>query len=309
MEDSPHNRERCLKDLIAVGIDFPNYPQLIEMGEQFLDELAEQNCGIVKGDGGYMLKEKEIGEPASPPGLEPYKWTVDHLKSKEILNKIKLKSSVTGPFTLASYIKIRSGTSLFNTAISDIEIVRQLANILSESCRVCAENSYMISIDEPILSVIIGRRIFFKYGEEDIIRIYNELRRSCRNRLVGTHICGTISPRLAGMLLDTELDFLSHEFHDTPENFKVYDPERVSQSGKILSIGCVSSRNPKIEDVEEILGIMERSKQYGEDLIFTPDCGFKNLKVDGSRERGYRTAMKKLTNLVEAAKKFRAKYT
>ena len=309
LEDSPHNRERCIEDLMAIGIELPSYPQLIEMGEQFLDELVEQGCGIVKENGSYMLKEKEIRVPSSPPGLEPYNWTVDHLQGRGILNSIKLKSSVTGPFTLASYVKTQTGTSLLNTAISDIEIVRQLTNIVSESCRAFAQNSYMISIDEPMLSVVIGTRIFFKYGEEDIIKVYNDLRRSCGNRLVGTHICGRITPLLAEILLHTELDFLSHEFHDTPENFMVYDPQQVKKTRKTMSIGCVSSRNSRIETVEEIMEIMERSKEYGKDLIFTPDCGFKNLKVNSSREQGYRTAMTKLGNLVEATKKFRAKYT
>lgn len=308
MENSSNNRERSIEDLISIGIDFPNYPQLIEMGEQFLDELVEQGCGIVKENGSYVMKQEEIRIPSSPPGLEPYKWTIEHLRRRGILDRIKLKSSVTGPFTLASYIKTQTGISLLNTAISDIQIVRQLANILSESCRVFAKNSYMISIDEPMLSVVIGRKIFFKYGKEDIIEIYNNLRRSCGNRLVGTHICGRISPLLAGILLHTELDFLSHEFHDTPENFKVYDPQQVKKSGKIMSIGCVSSSNSRIETVEEIVGIMKRSREYGKELIFTPDCGFKNLKVNGSGEQGYRTAMTKLGNLVEATKNLRPEY-
>jgi methionine synthase II (cobalamin-independent) len=299
------NRERCIGDLVSTGIDFPSYPQLAEMGAQFLDDLVEQDCGIARENGGYMLREKEIKVPTSPPGLEPYRWTVEHLENKGMLQKIKLKSSVTGPFTLASYIKTRGGTFPFNTAISDIGIVKQLADILSDSCRAFTENSHVISIDEPILSVVIGRRILFEYGEEDIIEIYNKLKTSCGNRLVGTHICGTITPLLAKILLQTELDFLNHEFHDTPKNFELYDPKDVEKSDKTMSIGCVSSRNPKIETVEEILDVMARSKKYGENLIFTPDCGFRPLRVN-SGERGYRIAMEKLRNLVEAADKIRS---
>jgi len=50
---------------------------------------------------------------------------------------------------------------------------------------------------------------------------------------------------------------------------------------------------------------MVRFKDYGECLIFTPDCGFRNLRVEDSKEKGYEIALEKLRNLVEAVKKFR----
>lgn len=306
LEDSHENRRRCVEDLIEIGVDFPNYPQLIEMGEQFLDNLVRQGCGIVRENVGYLLEKEDVGEPASPPGLEPYRWTVNYLKSKRVLEKVGLKASVTGPFTLASYVKMGKGSFPFNTAISDIEKVRQLANIISRSCRVFAEDAYVISVDEPVLSVIVGRKIFFKYDEGDIIDIYDDLKRSCGERITGTHVCGKLSPQLAKILSSTELDFLSHEFHDSPENFNVYDPKALEESGKVLSIGCVSSRNPTVETVDEVLKIMEKSKEYGDNLIFTPDCGFRPLKVNRSGEKGYQIARAKLRNLVEAADKFRS---
>jgi len=307
LEDSLLNRERCIGDLISTGIDLPNYPQLTDMGAQFLDDLVEDGCGIVKENGRYELRAKKLEVPDRPPGLGQYNWTVEYLKSKQILQRIRLKSSVTGPFTLASYIKTKDGAFPFDTAISDIEIVRQLASILSESCRAFAENSYVVSIDEPILSVVIGRRLLFKYSEQDIVEIYNGLKRSCGSRLVATHICGKIAPLLAEILLRTELNILSHEFHDSPRNFDVYGSSEVEDNGKTMSIGCVSSKNPRIETVEEIRDVMERSKKYGEDLIFSPDCGFKPLRVN-SGEQGYKIAMAKLRNLVEAATKFKSEH-
>jgi len=293
-----------MEDLIRTGIDFPNYPQLIDMGKQFLDDLVRQDCGIVKENGGYTLKKEEIGEPSSPPGLDPYKWTLAYLESEGILDKVKLKACITGPFTLASYVRTRRGAFPLNTAVSDIERVRELADTISGTCRTIAENAYMISVDEPILSVTVGTKFLFNYGERDIVEIYNSHKRFCGNRPLGTHICGRISALLAKTLLRTELDFVSHEFHDTPENFNVYDRNALEETGKVLSVGCVSSRNSNVETVEEILNIMEKSTQYGDDLIFTPDCGFRNLKVDGSSERGYRIAVLKLRNMAEAVNRF-----
>ncbi|MEM3193897.1 MAG: hypothetical protein QXH97_02810, partial [Candidatus Bathyarchaeia archaeon] len=168
---------------------------------------------------------------------------------------------------------------------------------------VASRYASMISIDEPILGVIVGARIPFKYTEDDIIEVFNILREKCGNKPTGTHICGRISPRLASILLKTSLDFLSHEFHDSPKNIEVYSPRDLRESGKILSVGCVSSRNPRIESLEEILELMLRFKDYGDCLIFTPDCGFRNLIVEGSRERGYEIAIRKLRNMVLAARK------
>lgn len=223
LEDSEANRERCMKDLIALGIDFPTYPQLTDMGKQFLDDLIRQNCGIIMEKGRYRLVSREIKVSAQPPGLNPFLWAVKYIKERSL--KVKIKAAITGPFTLSSYIEINTTRSLFNTALSNIKLIDQVANIISESCRVASKDASMISIDEPILGVVVGAKIPFKYTENDIVRILNDLRESCGNTLTGTHVCGRISPKLASILLKTNLDFLSHEFHDSPENIKVFDPK------------------------------------------------------------------------------------
>ncbi|HIE14008.1 TPA: hypothetical protein EYP70_01910 [Candidatus Bathyarchaeota archaeon] len=311
LEDTEENRKRCMEDLLNVGIDFPNYPQLINMGGQFLEDFVKgsRNCNIDRDEkGGYIITGDRIVSPSSPPGVEPFSWTMNYLKKKGVERRVKLRAALTGPFTLASYIKIgRKGVYPFNTALSDIKLIRDLAEAVSLSCRdVASRGASMISIDEPVLGMIVGLRVPFKYGEKEIIEVLNSVRESCGEIITGTHICGRISPKLAEILLKTNLDFLSHEFHDTPINFKVYKLKDVMESGKIISVGCISSKNPQIESVEEILHVMrEATKKYGSNMIFTPDCGFKNLYVEGSREKGYIAAIKKLTNLVEAAKRFR----
>ncbi|MBS7635231.1 hypothetical protein KEJ34_07080 [Candidatus Bathyarchaeota archaeon] len=304
LDDSESNRERCLKDLIKLRIDFPVYPQLTDMGKQFLDDLVKQHCGITVKRGRYTLSSSEIGLSIQPPlGLEPFQWTMKYLKEKNL--KMNVKASITGPFTLASYIEIGLGTAPFNTAISNIKLIDYLAQIISESCSVASKEASMISIDEPILSVIVGKKIPFKYGEEDVIRIFNALREKCGEIPVGIHVCGKISPKLAGLLLKTTMDFLSHEFHDTPENLDVFNPKHLKEGEKILSVGCISSKNPYVESPQEILDLMNKFRNYGDCLIFTPDCGFRNLIVEGSKEKGYEVAIRKLRNMVEATMKFK----
>jgi len=306
LDDSVANRKRCMENLLELGIDFPTYPQLLDMGKQFLDDLTKQDCGIVLEKGKYKLEGREIEKDVSPPGLEPFFWTRRYLEERGLKEKTKLKAAITGPFTLASYIETKTGTFPFNTAVSDLELVKQLAHVLSKSCKMLSKEADVISIDEPILGVIVGTRMAFKYQKEDIIEIYNGLRKACGDKFVGTHICGRISPTLAKTLLRTELDFLSHEFYGSPENINVYAPKELKESGKVLSVGCLSSRNSRLESPKEILDVMKKFRKYGDTLIFTPDCGFKNLVVNGSKEKGYEISIKKLRNMVEATKKLRA---
>jgi methionine synthase II (cobalamin-independent) len=304
LEDSIPNRNRCIKDLIDIGLDFPSYPQLIDMGKQFLDDLVQQNTSLIYENGRYKLNNRAILRNDSTPGLEPFFWTLRYLKEKKLDKKVSLKAPITGPFTLASYVEIKKGSFPFNTAISDLDIILQFAEIVNKCCKEVAKRAEVISIDEPVLGFIIGKGNIFSYKEIDIVNVYNKLKESCGNSIVGTHICGRLSQKLADLLLHTELDFLSHEFHDIPKNIKVYSPKKLANAEKILSVGCVSSKTTRVENVNEILHIMKRFKKYGDTVIFTPDCGFKGLSYNGEKHiESYKISIKKLENIVQAAKK------
>jgi len=288
LDDSEKNRSRILDDLIKLDLDFPNYPQLIEMGKQFLDD---------------------IDRGVSPIGLEPFNWTVKYIKKKRMEDKIRLKACLTGPFTLAFYVKKANSTntfSIFNTALADKEKVEEFTDMLSKTCQAYGKTAKMIFIDEPMLSLIVGKRIILGYTQNDIITIYNKLRDACGDTYVGTHVCGKISPLLAQTLLTTDLDILSHEYYGTPHNFDVYSKRDLDASDKMLAVGCLSAKDENVESVNHIKSIMEKStKKYGNNMIFTPDDGFGNLIVKGSKEIGYRIAIRKLKNMKKAIHKIK----
>ncbi|MBS7614403.1 hypothetical protein KEJ18_01515 [Candidatus Bathyarchaeota archaeon] len=309
MDDSESNREKCIKDQLKLGLDFPSYPQLTEMGPQFLDELVKYGSGIQLEKTRYKMNCKRIEYEGPPIGLEPFLWTKIFLQKKGFTDIVHLKVPITGPFTLASYIEIKPGVFPFNSAAADLDVVKQLADVLVKSCEEASRTASMISIDEPILSVLVGTKTAFGYKEEDIVEIFNSLKKSCKDRIVGTHICGRISPKLAEILLETEFDYLSHEFCDMPQNMKIYSPERVNEKEKMLSVGCVSTKNPRIESVDEILGIMKQFKEYRDSVIFTPDCGFRKLLVGNlTKDEAYEISLHKLRNMVEALEKFKASF-
>lgn len=306
IEDSEANRERCVDDLTSLGLDYPSYPQLSEMGPQFLNDLAKHGSGITQEKNRYKLSGKiEYDGPAL--GMEPFLWTAEYISKKGLTDDIKLKAPITGPFTLASYVETKLGTFPYNTAVSDISLVKRFAQILSDSCKTASEGASMISVDEPILSVLVGAKTAFGYRDEDIISIYDGLRETCGETIVGSHICGRISPKLANILLQTKLDFISHEFYDAPQNIALYSSDKLREHGKILSVGCVSTKNPRIESPQEILNLMKQFNGHKEAVIFTPDCGFRKLLGNNmGTEEAYRISLNKLRNMVAAAEEFRA---
>ncbi|MBS7609602.1 hypothetical protein KEJ19_03400 [Candidatus Bathyarchaeota archaeon] len=306
LEDSPENRIRCLRDLLRLGIDLPNYPQLMDMGGQFLEDMASEDTGIVKRDDAFWLIGKELEKPERPPGVEPFLWTKDYLEKEGVKPSLGLKACLTGPFTLASYIKVSESPSLFGTALMKEDIVWGLTEALQETFKVFSQGAQAVSIDEPILSSIVGRRILFGYKADSIMEVLDTLAKVSPNTFTGIHICGRISPLLAESLLATKLDFLSHEFTSIPENFEVYSPQKLADGGKVLAIGCVSTQRAIAENVKEIKDFMIKCLRYGNVLIFTPDCGFRNLMPDGSRHKGYMVAMAKVGNMVKAIREVRS---
>ncbi|MEM2926412.1 MAG: uroporphyrinogen decarboxylase family protein [Candidatus Bathyarchaeia archaeon] len=300
LEDSPENRIRCLKDLLRLGVDLPNYPQLMDMGEQFLEDMASEETGIVKRGSTFWLVGKEIEKPERPPGVEPFLWAKDYLEKEGIRPNLGLKACLTGPFTLASYIKVSESPSPFGTALIKEDLVWGLTEALQKTFKVFSQGAQAISIDEPILSSIVGRRILFGYKADTVTEVLDTLVKVSPNIFTGVHICGRISPLLVESLLATKLDFLSHEFTSCPENFEVYSPEKLAERDKVLAIGCVSTQRAIVENVEEIKAFVINCLRYGSVLIFTPDCGFRNLMPEGSRLKGYSVAMAKVGNMVQA---------
>jgi 5-methyltetrahydropteroyltriglutamate--homocysteine methyltransferase len=279
LEDTEENRVKVIQDLIALQIDFPNYPQLQDMGTQFLHDIEQ---GI------------------HPPGIEPFEWTVQYLQSHRLTEKVRFKACITGPFTLSSYLLTKDQ---YQTPFRDQKL-KEFTNLLEETCRRIGHTAHLAFIDEPILSLIFGRRrILYGYDKEDVILTFNRLRESFGDILVGTHICGRISPLLAQTLLHTDLDILSHEYHDTPENFNQYQPNDIQQKEKTLAMGCVSTKQMTIESVEEIHAFMKKaSTKYGRNIIFTPDCGFGTLFIEESQRASYEVAIQKLRRLGTAVK-------
>lgn len=302
IEYSDKNVVKAFEDMVNIGIDIIPYPQLRDFVKMFLEPLAETGFLHKYGDI-YVWSGKRLD--VLPKRLPREIYLISNMYEK-YGGKILLRAPVTGAFTLASQIYLdKENTSLFNSLLKNRDIVledlsRYVKNIINNLVRL---GYYLIIIDEPVLSMMIGgRRILFNYKALDIIEYYNFLAEKC-SKMIGTHVCGRISPRLAQILLKTHLNILDHEYKDSPENFETYSFKMLEENDKYISVGCTSSKNSRVESVEEILKYIDKAyKLYGERLyIVKGDCGFRGLK---GVPNAYNISINKLRNLVSALKSF-----
>jgi len=299
--------KRILIDLSNIEIDFLGYPQLRDFVEMYLEPLLETGA-LSKVRVGFKVSDWKVLRE----GIEKETLTVKEAElmkemyEKRVIRPLALKGSVTGPFTLASKIYTSAGYSISASLLKNREVVKEvLANLVASYVRGLERLNYsMVVIDEPILSLIVGKRILFSYREEDIVEIINEVLTGVKIKYRGIHVCGRLSPLLVKILLKLDLEVLDHEHKDIPENLSAYSRRDLELNEKFLALGVISSKNPRVESIEEIKEAIKMGiNSFGDRLLFVkPDCGFRGLKVSNKEEEMYRVSLDKLRNLVNAVK-------
>lgn len=321
LQDTMENMERGLKAQIDSGIEYPCYPQLVPMIDQFLDPIVELDIGLVKKKGRFYLESDHLELPRDPFATEYGEFMIDFFnKNPEYRDKVKgWKACLTGPFTLASEIIIPEDSvpkpkiSLFKdtTAILSYDMTMQLAEMMSN---IAAEYDKMganiISMDEPMLGIIVGRKMYY-HTEEQALNVINQAI-SPISRNSSVHICGRIAPKLRDILLQSNVNIMDHEM-TSGHNKKLFDRKTLEQYNKTLAWGVLqtqiqwapgSTPETYIEPIDQIKqSIREAVDQVGKNnLILKPDCGFAPLLSIFGEEMGMKIVIGKLSNLVQAKK-------
>ncbi len=315
LDNSKDNSHRILSDVMQIPIEYPCYPQLMDFIEQFLSPLMKAGVLERKGNNYILLGDITLRVDLRE-AINPALWAVEFFRRHpECREKVRaLKACVTGPFTLASQIyPPGKAPTIKNSLASEIEYVASLANYLKPIIRSLRDLGYeMINIDEPFLSLIVGRRrLLFDYTPDDILDVLDSLARSIPTTS-GIHVCGRISPLLAETLAQSEFSILDHEFADTPENLESYTRKLLEDYDKQLAVGVLSSKKPRVEDVPAISKNIELTiRRYTAErvLLVKPDCGFRGLRgATQTPEDAYKIALKKLRNLKKARDLIITKY-
>ena len=304
LDYSIENIKRIVGDVVGIGIDYPTLPQLRSFIDMFMEPLVKANAVKPTLRGFTLLNLDNVS--GLKPNVPEYLYALNLLKSCRVKG---VRVAVTGPFTLASQIFIGyEGTGLSSSILTVKNYTWRIVEYVCSIVKwVEGLGVNIICIDEPILSVIVGRRlILFNYTFDEIIDVLNRvLNIGC---LGAVHVCGVISPQLAEILLNSRARILDHEYHDAPRNFDVYGRGDVEKYDKLLSIGVVSSRSGRVESVDEVKSLISKSLSlYGSHVfMFKPDCGFAALKgLFKTSEDAYNVSISKLKAIVEGVKLFR----
>ncbi|MEJ2250135.1 MAG: hypothetical protein P8Y70_18210 [Candidatus Lokiarchaeota archaeon] len=313
------NMERVFRDQVNIGIDFPCYPQLIDMVSQFLDPLSEILDEMEKIKGKFILMD-DFEIPINPIAQEYGKYIQNFLSNNPTIKKgiLGTKACLTGPITLATEMLLGENLSdgirprLFKEprAIMKVWVVEKIATIMSKIGKAYSKMGFdIVSMDEPILSLLIGRRPLF-HDEEFYIKMINKALKGIEG-YTSVHVCGSLSPNLRDLLLKTNTDILDHEFQTNKQNFNIFKREHLEETNKILAMGTldtkVRSRNSKdprdyVEPIKEIEKLIRKGIElYGpKNLLIKPDCGFRALKGTFGEELAYKISILKLKNMVLA---------
>jgi len=309
----PHSWENVasvLRDLSRIGIDAPPYPQLRVFTEILLDPLVEEGI-LAKKKGFYFLLDRnrlrdlEHLEPRVPEA----EYAVDCIRRGGYRFEW-LRGPVAGPFTLASriYMSENASLGLVNTLIKDRKSVEALAGYVRKNLEYLFSIGYnLLFLDEPILSIIVGKkRILFGYSSSYISEIINHILTNLPGEH-GIHVCGSLPELLYQILLSTEeLNILNFEFHDSPKNRELLDPDQLATYSKKIAPGIASSKKPVLESVEELENLLVEigeKTSWNIDLV-SADCGFGGLRVSGAGPyQAYEVSLEKLSRIKQAVER------
>ncbi len=300
LDYSLNNFKKAFLDTVEAGITVPPVPQLRPFTDMYLDPLEEMGY-LKKIKGGKYNPIRLEGEP-EPPEMEEVNWFINVARERNF-DLSHARMPITGPFTLASRIETGEG-GIFNSLITDKKkIFEFLVPYISRIAKRMDELGFgVIFVDEPVVGLLVGRRILLNYSESDILEAY-ELIFSGVKAEKGTHICGKISPRLSEILMKVPVTYLSHEFYDSRSNLDRFSKESLEEGGKVLSPGIVSAQSMNVETVEEVrkllIEIIDRFGLERVDLV-SGDCGFGGLKAAGPH--AYNIAISKLRLISEVVR-------
>ncbi len=297
LDHSPDNLRRAFLDTIDAGITVPPVPQLRPFTDMYLEPLVEM--GHLEPIGGGKYRPVDLhGEPELPK-LDEVEWFLE-LADEMNFDLSAVRLPLTGPFTLASRVEVGEG-GIFNSLLAD---KRVLFDFFVPYVSKIAEKMDSIGfgyvfVDEPVIGLLVGRRILFDYREEDIIESYERVFSGVRAEK-GTHICGKLSPKLSDLLMKVPVRYLSHEFFDSRSNLERFSRQKLEEADKVLSPGVVSAQSMEVEERKTVRDLLkELVERFGIERIdlVSGDCGFGGLKAAGPR--AYEVAIGKLRVIAE----------
>jgi len=330
LPNTEENFRRASLDLIEAGVDFPCYPQLVDMNSQFLVPLAERVRGVDRQGKLFRLTQR-FRAPRDPLGTEYGETFIKLLEEEGLHDRVKgLRACLTGPFTLACSVRLgeevtpeqrpRLASFLFKEprAVELDWAVEEFGKIVRASAKAYSNLGFdIVSIDEPMLSLLVGRGAFpfVCHDREFFTKILDDCLAPIRG-IPCIHVCGHISPLLKDLLMDTRVKLMDHEFQSAPKNLERFTRNELEEHDKFLGYGVVETKvkmhvKAGIDDYVESLDVLKGRislgvKRFGADrIVLKPDCGFGGLRGLLPGDAPYEVAVRKMKNLCRAVASLR----
>jgi 5-methyltetrahydropteroyltriglutamate--homocysteine methyltransferase len=257
-------------------------------GEMRRPGMVEYFAGFVEGyelDGGgsgWNQRMPTVVDTVSSDG----EWLVEDYQFAAAVADRPVKTTITGPFTLASFSSM--------DAYDDVEaLAYDFADLVADEAAALADaGAPWIQIDEPAL----GMSPHTAVGHECLSRIDAAVPDDAR---LGVHICSGNYLDLAPDVFDFPVDEVDLEFASDDADHPADVFEGVDLAVDV-GFGVVNTQSKDVDSVDEIRGRIEGALEHvpPDRLTLTPDCGLKPLP----RESAYG----KMANLATAAREVEA---
>ncbi|KKL08860.1 hypothetical protein LCGC14_2571660, partial [marine sediment metagenome] len=269
---------KIFSELIKIGIDYPCYPQLVSMIGQFLSPFSKNIVQLEEVENKFFLYD-DFKIPKTPLAMQYGEFISRFLKEHpQLKEKIKgTKACLTGPFTLTFEIFLKENLAknlkpiIFKEprAVMVDWLVDKFAEMMKHIGAAYNDLGIdIISMDEPILGLLVGRKPLF-HSEDFFIKTINKAVSGIKN-MSSIHVCGVISPKLRDILLNTNVNIIDHEFRVDENNFRVFEKKHLLESDKLLAMGTIKSNfapegNKQIDDYIEDVNFLKKFIQRGID--------------------------------------------
>lgn len=305
--------QQAVETILKYSGDIPFWPQLPKRNwkETMLAQYIENfdflgiNNQSITVNKDYAKSLENFFSQVINKNLDYFKISSEHALGLKIFldflreNRPKcdlLKGQITGPFTLASGIKMPSGNNLLSDAqLLDclvLGLAMKAAWQVKEFKRL--GHSALIFIDEPYLACFGSG--FTPVLREDVIEIINRLIAAIDEPdcLKGLHCCSNTD---WSMLLETDIDIVSFDAFSYMERFVLYpeDLKRFLKKGGMIAWGVVptSEFKPQIS-IKDLALKFEQGvnalvkKGLDRDVILnrsllTPSCGMGTMSIEDTQ--------------------------
>jgi 5-methyltetrahydropteroyltriglutamate--homocysteine methyltransferase len=193
-------------------------------------------------------------------------------------DRAEVKSVITGPVTMVFFSEL--GPSAPYKGFRDEALYRDVSEALAMEAELTQkEGLFKLQIDEPSFSIGAPMSLAKEALERTIAGIKG---------IKALHVCGNLKRSFTDIVKIEGFDVLSFAFKDSVSNFDTVQRRLLEDYSKKLGVGCVSSSENKVEEVDTIRGVVQRALDvYGVDNIawIHPDCGLRSLEREAVKSK------------------------